>query len=40
MSQRVIQYQAVIQMSQMAPQIYDLPELHRGMLDVLNQERS
>jgi hypothetical protein len=35
MSQRVIQYQAVIQMSQMAPQIYDLPELHRGMLDVL-----
>ena len=35
MSQRVIQYQAVIQMAQMAPQIYDLPELHRGMLDVL-----
>jgi hypothetical protein len=35
MSQRVIQYQAVIQMSQMAPQIYNLPELHRGMLDVL-----
>lgn len=35
MSQRVIQYQAVIQMAQMAPQIYDLPQLHRGMLDVL-----
>jgi hypothetical protein len=35
MSQRVIQYQAVIQMAQMAPQIYDLPQLHRSMLDVL-----
>jgi hypothetical protein len=35
MSQRVIQYQAVIQMAQMAPDIYNLPELHRGMLDVL-----
>ena len=36
MSQRVVQYQAVIQMAQMAPDIYDLPELHRAMLDVLN----
>ena len=35
MSQRVVQYQAVIQMAQMAPQIYDLPQLHRSMLDVL-----
>ena len=35
MSQRVIQYQAVIQMAQMAPQIYDLPQLHRNMLEVL-----
>jgi hypothetical protein len=35
LSQRVVQYQAVIQMAQMAPDIYDLPELHRGMLDVL-----
>jgi hypothetical protein len=35
MSQRVVQYQAVIQMAQMAPDIYNLPELHRGMLDVL-----
>jgi len=35
MSQRVVQYQAVIQMSQMAPEIYDLPKLHRGMLEVL-----
>jgi hypothetical protein len=35
MAQRIVQYQAVIQMAQMAPDIYDLPELHRGMLDVL-----
>jgi len=35
MSQRVVQYQAVIQLAQMAPQIYNLPLLHRGMLDVL-----
>ena len=36
MSQRVVQYQAVIQMAQMAPDIYNMPELHRAMLDVLN----
>ena len=35
MSQRVVQYQAVIQMAQMAPDIYNLPELHRSMLNVL-----
>ena len=35
MSQRVIQYQAVIQMAQMSPDIYDLPQLHRRMLEVL-----
>jgi hypothetical protein len=35
MSQRVVQFQAAIQMAQMAPQIYNLPELHRGMLAVL-----
>ena len=35
MSQRVVQYQAVIQMAQMAPDIYDLPQLHRRMLEVL-----
>jgi hypothetical protein len=35
LSQRVVQYQAVIQLAQSAPQIYNLPELHRGMLDVL-----
>ena len=35
LSQRVVQYQAVIQLAQSAPQIYDLPQLHRGMLEVL-----
>jgi len=35
LSQRVVQYQAVIQLAQMAPQIYNLPMLHRQMLDVL-----
>lgn len=35
LSQRVVQYQAVIQLAQTAPQIYDLPQLHRQMLDVL-----
>jgi hypothetical protein len=35
MTQRVVQYQAVIQLSQTAPQIYDLPQLHRQMLKVL-----
>jgi hypothetical protein len=35
MSQRVVQYQAVLQLSQTAPQIYDMPELHKQMLHVL-----
>ena len=35
LSQRVVQYQAVMQMAQQAPQIYDMPQLHRSMLDVL-----
>ena len=35
MSQRVVQYQAVLQLSQSAPQIYDLPELHKQILHVL-----
>ena len=35
MAQKIVQYQAVIQLSQQAPQIYDLPQLHRGMLEVL-----
>jgi len=35
MAQKIVQYQAVIQLSQMAPAIYDMPQLHRQMLDVL-----
>ena len=35
MAQRIMQYQAAIQLSQQAPQIYDLPQLHRQMLEVL-----
>ena len=35
MAQRVVQYQTVLQMSSQAPQIYDLPQLHRQMIDVL-----
>jgi hypothetical protein len=35
MAQKIVQYQAVIQLAQTAPQIYDLPYLHRQMLEVL-----
>jgi hypothetical protein len=35
MSQKVVQYQAVLQLSQTAPQLYDLPYLHRQMIDTL-----
>lgn len=35
MSQKVVQYQAALQLAQTAPQLYDLPLLHRQMLDVL-----
>jgi hypothetical protein len=35
MSQKVVQYQAALQLAQGAPQLYDLPLLHRQMLDVL-----
>ena len=35
MAQRIMQYQAVIQLAQGAPQIYDLPLLHRQMIEVL-----
>ena len=35
MAQRVVQYQAVMQMAQGTPQIYNLPELHRQMLEVM-----
>tara|TARA_A100000172_G_scaffold61877_2_gene41258 strand:+ start:2268 stop:4658 length:2391 start_codon:yes stop_codon:yes gene_type:complete len=35
MAQRVVQYQAVLQMAAQSPQIYDLPQLHRQMIEVL-----
>lgn len=35
MAQRVVQYQAVLQMAQQAPQIYNLPQLHRQMIEVM-----
>ena len=35
MAQRIIQYQAAIQLAQQAPQIYNLPLLHRQMLEVM-----
>ena len=35
MSQKVVQYQAVLQLAQGAPQLYNLPVLHRQMLEVL-----
>jgi hypothetical protein len=35
LSQRVVQYQAVMQMAQSAPDIYNLPQLHRNMLEIL-----
>ena len=35
MSQKVVQYQAVMQLAQSAPQLYNLPLLHRQMIEVL-----
>jgi len=35
MAQRIMQYQAALQLAATAPQMYDLPLLHRQMLDVL-----
>jgi len=35
MAQRVVQYQAALQLAQQAPQLYDLGKLHRQMLEVL-----
>jgi hypothetical protein len=35
MAQKIVQYQAVLQLAQQSPQIYNMPKLHRQMLDVL-----
>ena len=38
MSQRIMQYQAALQLAQQAPEMYNMPELHRQMLEVLGIE--
>ena len=38
MAQRIMQYQAAMQLAQSSPEMYNLPELHRQMLDVLGIE--
>jgi len=40
MSQKVVQYQAVMQLAATAPQLYDLPYLHRQMLEVLGMKNA
>ena len=35
MAQKIVQYQAVLQLAQQAPQLYDMPLLHRQMIEVL-----
>ena len=35
MAQKIVQYQAVLQLAQQAPQLYDMPVLHRQMIEVL-----
>ncbi len=35
MAQKIVQYQAVLQLAQQAPQLYDMPQLHRQMIEVL-----
>ena len=38
MAQKVVQYQTVLQLAQTAPQLYDLPQLHKQMLDTIGIE--
>ena len=35
MAQKIVQYQAVLQLAQQAPQLYNLPLLHRQMIEIL-----
>ena len=35
MAQKIVQYQAVLQLAQQSPQLYNMPLLHRQMLEVL-----
>ncbi len=36
MAQRIMQYQAALQLAQQSPDMYDMPLLHRQMLEILN----
>jgi len=36
MAQRIMQYQAALQLAKQAPEMYDMPLLHRQMLEILN----
>ncbi len=38
MAQKVVQYQTVMQLAASAPQIYDIPELHKQMLETIGIE--
>ena len=38
MAQKVVQYQTVMQLAQASPQIYDMPELHKQMLETIGIE--
>ena len=40
MAQKIVQYQAALQLAQTAPQLYDLPLLHRQMIEVLGIKNS
>ena len=40
MAQKVVQYQAVLQLAQSAPDLYDMPLLHRQMLEVLGMKNA
>ena len=40
MSQRIMQYQAALQLAQQAPQLYDMGKLHRQMLEVLGIDQA
>jgi uncharacterized protein YfiM (DUF2279 family) len=40
MAQRILQYQSVLQLSQSAPQIYDIPRLHRQMIEAIGLEEA
>jgi len=40
MSQRIMQYQSALQLSQQAPQLYDMGKLHRQMLEVLGIDQA